>query len=221
MNGCRIQLSRCTPIASGNNRDVFAHPQDPDLLIKTVKPEAWARRSVPGTFGPKRWFRRYKQYLPFLRECQEHIASHLDGDLLPGFVQTLVGFVETDRGLGLVYRAERNRSGAYAQTLAKLIAAGLFDEEARRALDTCLQSFLASNVIITGLDTNNLVYAYSEERGAHFVIIDGYGEKNLIPFNSISTWCNRRNKRKRIMSLRHAVAQAIRRREDTCRAGSG
>jgi hypothetical protein len=213
----RILLNHLTPIASGNNRDVFVHPENADLLIKTVKPEALEKRSSPDAHWSKRLFRRYKHYQTFLRECQEHLVSRLDDDGVPDFVHNVVGFVDTDRGLGLVTRAERDQSGGFAKTLARLIAEGLYDDEAKQAMESFRQAFLQSEVIITDLGHGNLVYAYRKDRGHHFVVIDGYGEKNLIPFNSWFRWCNRRSKRKRVIRLGNSVARAIQRREDAAR----
>lgn len=204
-----IILSTRSPIASGNNRDVYAHPDDANLLIKTVKPEALEKRS--GSKAPlrKRLFRRYRQYQTFIRECQEHVVSHLDESGVPDFVHTVVGFVETDRGLGLVIKAERDSSGAYAKTLLKIIEDGLFDDTARAALEDFQRSFLTSNVIITDLGLKNLVYAYDDRKGAHFVVIDGYGEKNLVPFNSTFKWCHMISKRKRMTRLSRTVQRTI------------
>lgn len=208
-----ILLNHLTPIASGNNRDVFVHPENADLVIKTVKPEALEKRSSPDAHWTKRLFRRYRHYQNFLRECQEHIVSRLDPAKIPDFVHTVVGFVDTDRGLGLVTRAERDKAGNYAKTLAKLIDEGLYDDEAKRAMERFLQAFLESDVIITDLGHGNLVYAYSEGRGNHFVVIDGFGEKNLIPFNSWFRWCRQRSKRKRVIR----IGNSIKRREDNAR----
>ncbi|MES2439036.1 MAG: YrbL family protein [Verrucomicrobiota bacterium] len=209
-----IILSHLTPIASGNNRDVFAHPDDADLLIKTVKPEALEKRSGSDAPWSKRLFRRYRHYQTFLRECQEHIVSHLDADGVPDFVHTIVGFVETDRGLGLVTKAERDRSGAYAKTLLKIIEEGLFDDEAQAALERFKQAFLRSGVIITDLGLRNLVYSHDAKSGAHFVVIDGYGEKNIIPFNSTFKWCHMRSKRKRMIRLSRTVQRTIDRQKN-------
>lgn len=205
----RILLSHLTPIASGNNRDVYAHPEDADLLIKTVKPEVMERRAGPDAHWSKRLFRRYRYYQTFLRECQEHIVSHLDAAGIPDFMHTVVGFVETDRGLGLVTKAERDPSGNYAKTLAKLIEEGLYDDTARQALERFKQRFLESDVILTDLGLKNLVYAYTDGRDPRFVAIDGYGEKNLIPFNSSFRWCNLRSKRKRVTRLGRTVERTL------------
>jgi hypothetical protein len=210
-----IQLAPCTPIAGGNNRHVYAHPADPALLIKIVKPDAYARRSGPEGSWTKRWLRRYKQYLGFLRETQEFLASQLDEGGRPYWVQTVVGFAETDLGLGFVTRAERDRTGAYARTLAQLIADGAYTAEARQALNRFLDSFLASRVIVTDLGIKNLVYAYSPEHGDHFVLIDGYGEKNFLPLNSYCPWLHQRHKRKRVARFHLAIARALRRRAES------
>lgn len=209
-----IILSHLEPIASGNNRDVFAHPEDADLLIKTVKPEVLERRSGREAPWRKRLFRRYRQYQTFLRECQEHVVSRLDAGGIPHFVHTIVGFVDTDRGLGLVTMAERDHSGAYAKTLLEMIEEGLLDEQAERALEEFKNAFLHSDVIITDLGLGNLVYSYNEKSGPRFVLIDGYGEKNIIPFNSAFKWCHMRSKRKRLNRLTRAVARNIARCEN-------
>lgn len=205
----RILLNHLTPIASGNNRDVFSHPDDADLLIKTVKREVLEKRNSPDASWNKRLFRRYKHYQNFLRECQEHLVSRLDEYGLTDFVHTVVGFVDTDRGVGFVTRAERDQSGGYAKTLLKLIEEDRFDDEARRAFERFKEDFLASPVIVTDLSTRNIVYSYSGPNGPRFVLIDGFGEKNLIPFNSAFRWCHMRSKRKRLMRLVKAIQRAI------------
>jgi PhoP regulatory network protein YrbL len=204
-----ILLSHLTPIASGNNRDVFAHPTDAELLIKTLRPDALEKRVSPGVPWKKYLFRRYRQYQTFLRECQEHIVSHLDANGLPDFVHTIIGFVETDRGLGLVSKAERDRSGVYARTLYQIIEEGLFDNEAQTALEKFKQTFLISSVIVTDLGLRNLVYSYTQEKGSYFVVIDGYGEKNIIPLNSMFRWCHMRSKRKRLIRLARGVQRTL------------
>ncbi len=208
-----LHLGHLKPIASGNNRDVFAHPDDPELIIKIIKPATIDKHSGADASWKKNQFRRFKHYHTFLRECEEHIASHLDPGGKPDFTHTVVGFVTTDLGLGLVTKAERGADGGYARTLADLIARGSFDDEAREALEQFKHDFFESGVIITDVNLRNLVYSHHPEKGSRFVVIDGYGEKNIIPFNSIFKWCHRRSKRKRVNRLTRAVARELLRRE--------
>lgn len=200
-----LQLRHLTPLASGNNRDVFVHPHDPELLIKTMKGDMIERKQRGKSHNR---FRRYHHYVTFLRECEEHIAAQFDPNGPPHFMQAIVGFVDTDRGLGFVTKAERDVSGSYAKTLQQLINQHSFDSDAQKALEQFIEAFLASRVIVTDLSIKNLVYSYTDSDQPHFVLIDGYGEKNFIPFNSLSAWCHQRSKTKRVKRLRLAIQRA-------------
>ncbi len=204
-----INLTPEKPIASGNNRDVFRHPDDPELLIKTIKPEVIEKREGEQSSWTKSLFRRYRFYTNYLRECQEHVAARLDEGGTPAFMQQVCGFIDTDRGLGLVTRAERDASGGYAKTLQNLINENHYNDSAKQALQRFIQEFFASRVIVTDLSIKNLVYSYRDPHQPHFVLIDGYGEKNLIPFNSLSAWCHMRSKKKRVARLHLAIARAM------------
>ena len=56
----------------------------------------------------------------------------------------------------------------------------------------------------------NIVYGYTPQYGEHFVIIDGLGDKNAIPFSSISARLNRMGKMRRIRRLNQQIAAARR-----------
>jgi hypothetical protein len=207
-----IDLSQEIPIASGNNRIVFKHPYAPDLIIKIVKMELIRKREGEGSSWTKARFRRYRIYTNYLRECQEHIVSRLESGGVPSFMQRFVGFVDTDQGLGLVTFAEKDASGNYAKTLVHLIENDSFDEIARKALDDFIQEFYKSKVIVTDLSAKNLVYSYRDINKPQFVLIDGYGEKNLIPFNSFCSWCHQRSKTKRVNRFFKALSKLINRK---------
>src|SRR5690606_15701088 len=76
-------------------------------------------------------------------------------------------------------------------------------------LMACLDELLASPVILADLHAFHLVYAWSRERGDHFVLIDGVGRKNLIPLNQLSRLVHRHTKRRRIARLRRAVERLV------------
>jgi hypothetical protein len=120
-------------------------------------------------------------------------------------VQRIVGFAETDLGLGLVVAAAKDRHGQLAPTLERLIAEGRFDAAARGNLMACLDELMALPIVIADLHFANFVYAWSREQGYHFVVIDGIGCKNLIPFNRLSPLVNRYSKRRRVQRLLTSV----------------
>ena len=200
------------PVMSGNNRDVYVHPDNPDLLLKVIKTSTKEMHCGPKADWKKSRFRRYLHYMTFVRECCEFIVGNLEANRTPEFAQEVVGFVDTNFGLAMITKAERDSAGNFAKTLSKLIAENLFDDEARRALDAFKASFMESRVMVTDLSIRNLVYSYDKGFGHRFFVIDGYGQKNLIPFSNFSVWCRKKNKRKRLERLERAIIRETNRR---------
>lgn len=204
-----IKLAHLKPLAAGAIRYVFAHPGDPDLLIKVIRADAIEQR-----FGSGRpWYkmtRRYRHFVSYLREVREEIAMRAQGAHLPS-LQKIVGFADTDLGFGLVVAAAKDRDGNLAPTLPRLISDGGFDQPARAALDCCLQELLDSPVVLADLHGANLVYAWTEPLGQHFVLIDGIGCKTLFPFSRMSRTLNRYAKRRQIERLHELIERRIKR----------
>jgi hypothetical protein len=203
-----IELGNKVPIASGSTRDVYLHPHDSSLLIKVVPPAVIEKRYVRG----RPWYktpRRYRHLMTYLREVREQIALWAQTRTHPRCVQKIVGFVNTDLGFGLVVEAVKDRQGRLAPTLEQVIAEGRFDAAARAALLACLDELMRLPVVLADLHFGNLVYAWSEAHGDHFVLIDGIGCKNLVPLNRLSPLLNRYTKRQRIEYLLSKVDRAI------------
>ena len=207
-----LVLKHREPAAIGRQRYVFVHPGDPDLIIKVPTEGYVARRSDIGGRPHKRWIKKYlrsRHYQVFLRELREQLALRATGETLPCHVQTITGFVETDMGMGVVSRAVRTRDGALAPALPQLIAQGRFTAAARRHLDEFYEWLLSSPVVVGDLNIGNIVYGYTPGFGEHFVIIDGLGDKNAIPFSSISARLNRLGKMRRIRRLDQQIAASL------------
>jgi hypothetical protein len=199
-----IHLGNRAPVASGSTRDVYPHPDDDSLLIKVVPAAVIEKRYVRG----RPWYktpRRYRHFMTYLREIREQIALRAQSKTHPPSVQKIVGFADTDLGFGLVVEAAKDRQGRLAPTLPQLIAKGRFDAAARADLEACLSELIELPIVLADLHTANFVYAWSEERGDHFVMIDGIGCKNLIPLNRLSPLVNRYVKRRRIQRFMSRV----------------
>lgn len=196
-----IQLKDTEPIAGGSLRLVFAHPDDPGLLIKVIRPDMIDKRS--GTGQP--WYkvrRRHGHYATYMREIGEYVASHaVYGKSLP-FIEKTIGFAETDLGLGLVFEAVRDANGNLAPSLSDLLEQKRYTREVAEALDRFISQILESDVIIADLHPANIVYADDPRTPPHFVMIDGLGLYTLLPFKAVSRWLNRRSKLKHVARLR-------------------
>lgn len=202
-----LRLREYEPIASGALRYVFQHPHIPELLVKVIRPPAVEHYQRQQSWWQKP-FRRYQHFSHLLREVREHFVSRLAVDQAPSLLQNLVGFVDTDYGLGTMVVAERSRHGGLAPTLQDLVESGLYDDQVAHNFEVFTQRFLNSKIIAMDLNPANLVYAFREDRGDYFSIIDGLGEKTLIPIHSLSPFFNRRCKQRRIDRLRAFIAAA-------------
>ena len=197
-------LKDTEPLTKGHNRLVFQHPDDHDLLIKVVSEAFMIRR-----FGPKaKWYkknRRARQFVSYIREVQEYLVSRAYLDQASEYFQKIEGFAETDHGLGLVIKAVRGPDGNLAATLAQLIISGKFDDKLRADLEITLEKILESHIAVSDLNLGNFVHD-----GERFVLIDGFGNNNPIPFKTLSKHLNRRSKLGRFKRLRERIERCKR-----------
>jgi hypothetical protein len=206
--GSPLVLKHLQPLAKGNVRLVFEHPETPDLLVKVMRPDLVAARYGEGAA----WFRRRRRhgsYVLFLREIREYVAGYASAGHALSFAQKVCGLVETDLGLGLVTEAARGADGKLAPTVAKLIQVGDFDEAAEAALERFLNGLLESDLVVSDLHERNIVYACGPDGARTFVMIDGLGCSNLLPFKGWFRSVNRRSKEKRVARLRRRIALRV------------
>jgi hypothetical protein len=201
-----FRLKDAEIIAAGHTRDVYCHPDDPGLLIKVIRPSAIEARYGRGAPWYKFKRRRYRHLIAYLREVREQIAVHATGGVHPPFLQKIVGFADTDMGMGLVVEAVRAADGTSAPTVAGLAAQGGLDPDRLAALDRFLDEMVNSPVIVADLNPFNVVYGRGKEGADHFVLIDGIGHKNLIPLERMSAAVNRWSKARKADRFRQMVA---------------
>jgi hypothetical protein len=208
-----IQLSGVTPVASGRKRLVFAHPDDPSLVIKVMRPEFRMTNQGDGSWSAAA--ARYYFRGSFMRDLREFIDLRFEDNAAPRFLHRVVGFAETDLGLGLVSVAIRGRDGDYAPTLKTLIEQRRIDARAVADLQRFCDALSASKVVIGDLHIGNIVYAEDPFEGPRFVLVDGIGDKTLVPVLRMSALLSRRSKARKIARLwttleRMAAAPALR-----------
>lgn len=201
-----LALSHRQPFARGRKRLVFEHPDDPTLVIKVIRPDYAASRSRVALWGALR--QDYYCIHMVLRELREHIEARLGAGEFPSFVPRIEGLADTDLGPGLVTSAVRGRDGGYAPTLARLIEAGRVDARTIADLERFCAQVRASSLVIGDLNTYNVLYGYDRERGPHFMLVDGLGDKTFVPLLKMSDVLSRRarlRKTRRLVEAARAV----------------
>src|SRR5690606_29002491 len=96
-----LVLQGAKPLARGNQRTVYAHPSDPDLLIKLPR-SYWNKKG-------ERWYKRLRSARSALqREAAEHAALKARSPADLDLIETVRDWVTTDLGPGLAVGALRD-----------------------------------------------------------------------------------------------------------------
>ena len=177
-------------IGSGRMRDCYLHPDNPDLLIK-VRNGHCPEGKDPNGFELAHWerIRRVHGKLPGIIDCH--------------------GYVETDRGTGLVVDCVRNHDGSLAPPLAVILDSprGWDLERIRAGLAAYLEELVNRNIQLFDLNAGNLVIRKGENGTLQPVSIDlkgPYDNHEFIPVSTHIPWFSRRKiarRAKRLLAL--------------------
>ena len=195
-----LHLSDQDLVAKGGHRNVYSCPDRPDLLVKVTRPRMRRNRSFA-----KRLVRRllpdsaYRNALKEL-ECEMKAAlkSGLDIAKLP--LARSFGVVQTDAGPGVVVERIDGADGALAHDLGALCAQGPLEPETLAKLNSFVQKLFDFQIVGRDIHAQNVVYGL-RDGVPMFVLIDGYGERNLVPLRSLSRRLNDRSLHKQMQLI--------------------
>ncbi|NII55459.1 YrbL family protein [Luteibacter sp. SG786] len=202
-----FRLAEATPIATGHVREVYQHPDDADLLIKVI-----ASGSIEERWNKAPWYRRMARsgpYKDFVREFREYVTGIYVGGYATSPIARVVGLEMTDIGLGQIVEKVRAPDGGLAPTLHDWVKAEGFTGKTQAELEAFYARLLSHNTIAADLHAWNVVYGEDSRGGPRLVMIDGFGEKNIIPHCSMSRTHNAsRTKKKYERMVRRTKAEA-------------
>lgn len=180
-------------LGKGTVKYVYQHPERPDWVIKIIRPELVADDGGFSKHG--RFKRSFAQgiYRQFRREIIQYLELSKKTYRQPGVsfpMETPYGLIPTDQGLGLVVEKILGPGGV-PQTLEHLAKTGGLQpshyEALARFFDTCVDLHL----VFGEVNDAGLMYTESRTGQPEFVLVDGIGEKLLIPvrswFRSVNT----------------------------------
>lgn len=185
-------------LGQGTQKLVYEYPGDSDKVIKIMKPE---NATADGGRANQHYLRShrsqgiYRQFrrelLQYLQLCKNHYASHQF--LFP--IETVYGFVGTDKGLGLITE-KITSSGGNPLTLEHLLINKTFGEKQKEALNIFFDECCDYHVVFGEVNIGGIMYTEHRQGRPEFVLVDGIGEKLIIPFRAMSKTINARNIRK-------------------------
>lgn len=198
-----ISLEGARPIAAGGRRYIFEHPENPDLLIKVMRADNLQHRWFDAP-----WYRRLARtgpYVSYMREFKEYLSSRRYSDG-PSPIARIVGLIDTDLGLGLVAEKVTGADGGMAPSLEAMVLDQGMTPAIMSLVNRLFDEVLRHYVIVNDLHAANVVYGTDSRGGPRLVIVDGFGEKNVLPLNSMSRRHNARRTRLKFDRLRAQLA---------------
>lgn len=194
-------------IGAGTQKNIYEHPSETDKIIKIMKPEhatpnggrvGQHKLRAHRSQGIYRQFRR--EQLQYLQLCKRHY-----GVLKFTFpIETVYGFVATDQGLGLVTEKVTSPNGQ-ALSVYELVKERLFTDKHAKALDLFFDECCDMHVVFGEVNIAGIMYTEQRQGIPEFVLVDGIGEKLIIPFRSMSKTINTRNIRKDECNIKNQI----------------
>ncbi|MFY2824349.1 YrbL family protein [Ruegeria sp. MALMAid1280] len=195
-----LQLSDQDLLAKGGHRNVYACPGQPELLIKVTRP-----RTRPNRSFSKRLIRRilpdsaFRNALKEL-ECEMKAALKSGNDIAQLPLARSFGVVQTDVGPGVVVERIQSEDGELAHHLLWMSKQHLLNDEILADLNSFVQKLFQFQVVGRDIHEQNIVYGVRGQ-ARMFLLIDGYGERNLIPLRSLSRRLNDRSLNKQMQMI--------------------
>ena len=175
-------------LARGGFRDVFQHPDHDHLLVKIVR-----AASRPAPASGRSWtsaYRRYGLYTPYMREMKEYVAVYARFSGTPRCIQRCYGLVDTNLGLGMVVGKLCAADGGLAPNIASIVQAQGISSRLWQSVGEFLEDIRSHGLVVNDMNPRNVVRAL-EDGKERLVLVDGLGEKNLLPVRTLAPAFNR------------------------------
>lgn len=210
-----LELNGASPLAEGGRRLVFADPRDPAALVKVMRPDYFQRASRLHRFLAERLLVNHL-YAGYLRELGEQLALSVKTGRHPSYLQRILGFVDTDLGVGMVVERLSGRRATMAPSLAQVIERNGMDARLRERVRDFCELLRDEEVVLSNFSPRNIVCAADGEN-ERMVLVDGYGEKVFIPINRLSRIAVRRTALRQFRRFRKHIEVCERRHERALR----
>ncbi|WP_333712681.1 YrbL family protein [Yoonia sp.] len=192
----KLHIDPADCLASGTQREVYRHPDDPTRLIKLLRkmPEAQGRSRM-ATTGERlfpnlrrRWVR--KEYQEYLR-----MMLRPDSDKIRPPITHMYGFVATTLGLGCLCDAVLDGHGNLGSTLEKKTGDGSLTATDLGLFNDTIRRLYLYDVRVGDMTARNFVFG-QRVIGGHkgpreCVLVDGFGDIHAIPIRSWGRMFNR------------------------------
>ncbi|WLD59443.1 PhoP regulatory network YrbL family protein [Salinispirillum sp. LH 10-3-1] len=195
-------------VAKGTTRLIYEWPGDHSRLIKVHK--RWQPSENDGAWV--RWFKAHEDWFLFrtgiLRELNVYLRTRYDDwQSLNEHIAPILGLVDTDLGLGFVITAVRDAQGGLAPTARQLLRSEQMTAERAVKLQALVSLIEDSPWVIGDLNLDNIVLSEAGLPHEKFMLIDGLGERTLLPVQHWLPWARQRQKKRFAAKVRRRLAK--------------
>jgi len=175
-----LVLDDVAQLAMGGGRIIFAHPERTDTIIKVPR----KKKRKKGLFGGRRLLSRSDAFGPMWNsyiEIREFSRSVSAARRVSDIYAQFLGFVETSHGAGAMFAAVRAPDGSLAKTLYDHASRYGHEPEMEQAICSLWAEIKETWLIISDYALVNVVVTGDVSSGYKLVIVDGIGDRVLIP----------------------------------------
>lgn len=208
-----LDVSMLKKLGKGTVKNVYQHPFEDELIIKTIQPNLVG---TDGGFLKHSGFKRvvyqglYRQFrreiLQYLQLCKTHYSQ----GVFQFPIETPHGLVPTTEGLGLVAEKILAPDGK-AWTLEDLAKGPGLEAKHYHALDRFFDDCVQQHIVFGEVNDAGLLYTEQRSGRPEFVLVDGIGEKLMLPVRAMfPSWSGRyvRKIEKRIQGQLKVLGQS-------------
>jgi len=209
-----LSLQGLQPFGRGGKRECYVHPDDPLRCVKVnragYEPAALRRRAS--------WFRRWrKSEEQFDKNYRDWaVLAELEAKNDPAIWQHLprcYGWVETDRGRGLVIELIRDPDGQISRRFKDYLWNEGYDERSREAVDQFAAYWDAHPIPTPTLVLYNFAAQIQPDGKVRLVFIDGMGDTELFPLGRVSQTLARWKSARKLRDMRQRIDDLIRQKQ--------
>jgi hypothetical protein len=208
-----LKLAGLEPFGRGRNRDCFVHPDHPDRCVKVLREERAPEirhRQLPLW---RRWRKSVHDFDESFRDyCTLKILESDNDPSIWRHLPRCFGWVETDRGRGLVIELIRDADGLISRSFLDYLWMHSYDDRAQAAVDELAQFWEVSVIPTRSLGLHNIAAQWRPDGTLRLVVIDGFGSTAFIPLPRWSKTIETKRMRRQILALRQDILATLTRK---------
>lgn len=191
-------VDNLTILGQGTQKFVYEHPSDFDKVIKIMKP---INATHDGGRANQHYLRSHRSqgiYRQFRRELLQYLQlckNTYNQNVFTFPIENVYGFIPTDQGLGLVTEKIISPNGLPI-SLNELSQKKMLEDKHIEALKVFFDKCCEMHIVFGEVNIAGIMYTEKRQGVPEFVLVDGIGEKLIIPFRAMSKTVNTRNIRK-------------------------